>query len=258
MLAGLALPHLQVAEALAALGPVPRAALAGLLDVTGTVGDRELDTALETLADRALVWPDSERLLHMAAPLRQAWDSPLGFDAPLARLLADMTSEELRRILVALGIPSPGTAKKQRLTALLAHHSDPERVAAVVASAPAATRQLLERRARHQGEQPEKQAEFIMLGAPSADPSRVRAGRWSGVAGSRPALRVRARACPGRGGARAARGRLARPFDPVPPMVRLVSVTLAEADREAASAAMAFAGHAASVLGRAPRLRRPG
>ncbi|AKH86773.1 hypothetical protein AA958_14765 [Streptomyces sp. CNQ-509] len=250
VLAELALPHLQVAEALAAMGPVPRAALADLLDVTGTEGDRELDTALETLADRALVWPDGEGLLHMAAPLRQAWDSPLGLDAPLARLLADTTSEELRRILAALGVPSPGTTKKQRLTALLAHHSDPERVAAVVASAPAATRQLLERRARHQGGQPQPQAEFIMFGTPQADSEPgVRwalergllvQGRYSGYGPVRIPAEV----------ALALRGAdWHAPFEPVPPVVRTASVAPAEVDREAAAAATAFAGHAASVLG---------
>ncbi|WP_405898925.1 hypothetical protein OG242_16660 [Streptomyces sp. NBC_00727] len=125
MLTGLALPHLQVAETLAALGPVPCAALADLLDATGTESTRGLDAALEALADRALVWPDGAGLLRMAAPLWQAWDSPLGLDAPLTGLLADTTSEELRCMLVALSIPSPGTTKKHRLTALLEHHSDP-------------------------------------------------------------------------------------------------------------------------------------
>ncbi|MGW0791554.1 hypothetical protein ACWD04_25835 [Streptomyces sp. NPDC002911] len=102
VLTRLTLPHLQVAEALAASGPVPRAALADLLDVTGAERARGLAAVLDALADRALVWPDGEGLLHIAAPLRQAWDSPLGLDAPLARLLADTTSEELRRVLVAL------------------------------------------------------------------------------------------------------------------------------------------------------------
>ncbi|MFC9858525.1 MULTISPECIES: hypothetical protein [unclassified Streptomyces] len=68
VLTGLALPHLQVAEALAAVGPVPRAALADLLVSTGTESVRGLDAALEELADRALVRADGEGLLHMVAP----------------------------------------------------------------------------------------------------------------------------------------------------------------------------------------------
>ncbi|MFF3305106.1 hypothetical protein [Streptomyces sp. NPDC002908] len=111
VLPGLALPHLQVAEALAALGPVPCAALADLLEATGTESTRGLDSALEAPADRALVRPEGEGLLRMAAPLRQAWGSPLGPDARLTRLLANTTSEELHRMLVALGIPAPGTAR---------------------------------------------------------------------------------------------------------------------------------------------------
>lgn len=249
VLTGLALPHLQVAEALAALGPVTCAALADLLGVTGTEGTRGLDAALMALADRALVWPDGEGLLYMAAPLQQAWDSPLWLDAPLTRLLADTTSEELRRMLVTLGIPSPGTTKRHRLITLLEHHSDPERVAAVVASAPAATRNLLERRASHPGEQGQSQAQFFMFRTPPADSEpgvrwAVERGllvqdRHSGYGSTRTPAEV----------ALALRGADWRaPFDHVPPVVRTVSVTSAEVDREAAAAATAFAAHAASVL----------
>ncbi|MEV7288295.1 helicase-associated domain-containing protein [Streptomyces sp. NPDC093252] len=238
-----------MAEALAAWGTVPRAALADLLDVTGTESERGLNTALQTLAQHALVWPDGQGLLHMSAPLRQAWDAPLGLDAPLARLLGDTASEELRRMLVALGIPAPGTTKKARLAALLEHHSDPERVTAVVASAPVATRKLLERRARHQGEQMAAQAEFILLGAPQADPEP--GARWALERG----LLVRDRYS-GYGPARmpaevtlALRGAdWHAPFEPFPPLVQTVSVTSAEVDQEAAAAATAFAAHAASVL----------
>ncbi|MFE3518653.1 helicase-associated domain-containing protein [Streptomyces sp. NPDC059166] len=249
VLPGLALPHLQVAEALAALGPVPCAALADLLDATGTESTRGLDAALDALADRALVWPDGEGLLRMATPLRQAWDSPLGLDAPLTRLLADTTSEELRRMLVALGIPPPGTTKKHRLTALLEHHSNPERVAAVIASAPVSTRKLLERRASHQGEPAQSPARLITFRAPSADSEP--AARWalerglliqdrySGYGSTRMPAEV-ALALRGAG--------WHAPFDPVPPVVRTASVTSAEVDREAAAAATAFAAHAASVL----------
>ncbi|MFD3740548.1 helicase-associated domain-containing protein [Streptomyces sp. NPDC058629] len=249
VLTGLALPHLQVAETLAASGPVPCAALADLVDVTGTESARGLGAALEALADRALVWTDGEGLLRMAAPLPQAWDSPLGLDAPLTRLLADTTSEELRRMLVALGIPSPGTTKKHRLTALLEHHSDPERVAAVIASAPSSTRNLLERRASHRGEQAQSQAHFLMFRTPPADSEP--SVRWALERG----LLVRDRHS-GYGSTRmpaevalALRGAGWRaPFEPVPPVVRTVSVTSAEVDREAAAAATAFAAHAASVL----------
>ncbi|RBM22174.1 hypothetical protein DEH69_05040 [Streptomyces sp. PT12] len=239
-LAGLALPQLRVAEALAALGPLSRAALADLLDATGAERARGLDAALASLADRALVWPDREGLLRMATPLRQAWERPLGLDAPLARLLGNTTSDELRRMLAALGVRSPGTTRKQRLTALLAHHGDPERVAAAVAAAPEAARELLLRRAREQREQGERRV----------DPASGAGARWALERGL--LVQVPHGYGPPRMPAevalalRGAEWRAA--FEPTPPAVRTVAVTEAEVDREAAASAMAFAAHAASVL----------
>ncbi len=83
----------------------------------------------------------------MPTPLRQAWSTPLGLDAPLEELLAGTTSEELRGMLAALGVKPPGT-KQQRIAALVEHHSDAKQVAALVAKAPTATRKLLEQSAR--------------------------------------------------------------------------------------------------------------
>ncbi|MET8180032.1 helicase C-terminal domain-containing protein [Streptomyces sp. NPDC005336] len=240
----LALPYLQVAEALAALGaPASRTALAGLLGAADGQGARGLDAALAVLADHALVWPDGTGMLRMAAPLRQAWDSPLGLDAPLAELLAGMASDELRGMLVALGVKPPAT-KQQRLAALVDHHSDPERIAAAVAQAPAATRKLLERRASSAPRWPG----LIMFGTPEAGPEP--GARWALERG----LLVRHRH--GYGPARmpaevalALRGPdWHAPFEPVSPVAPSVSVSTAEVDREAAAAATAFAAQAASVL----------
>lgn len=90
----LALPHLQVAEAMAALGvPASRDALAELLGAADEETARELDAVLEVLADHALVWPDGAGRLRMAGPLRQAWDAPLALDAPLEQLLVSATGE---------------------------------------------------------------------------------------------------------------------------------------------------------------------
>ncbi|MGW4472768.1 helicase-associated domain-containing protein [Nonomuraea sp. NPDC004354] len=239
----LALPHLQVAEALAALGPVPREALADLLDATGGPAAQGLDAALETLADHAMVWPDADGLLRIAAPLRQAWDAPLGLDAPVADLLAGATSEALRGILVALGVTPPGT-KPQRLAALVEHHGDPERIAAVLARAPAATRTLLERRASAAARQPG----FIVFGVVEADPEP--GARWALERGL--LVQDRYRYGPVRMPAEVAlavRGPgWHAPFVPAPPAVALVSVTSQEVDREATATATAFTAHAASVL----------
>ncbi len=174
----LPLPCLQVAEALAALGASQsRGALARALGATAPTAARELDAVLEALADHTLVWPDGDGNLHMAAPLRQAWDAPLGLDAPLEELLEGVTSEELRGMLVALGTKPPGT-RQQRTAAVLEHHGDPQRVAAVIAKAPSAARQLLERRAKSAPHH----TEFAVFEAPMAD---VQPGeRWAWTGGS--------------------------------------------------------------------------
>ncbi|MFG2993677.1 helicase C-terminal domain-containing protein [Streptomyces sp. NPDC048257] len=240
----LTLPDLQVAEAVAALGaPATREALAELLGATAGGAGLALEATLEKLAGHALVWPDRSGRLHMAAPLRKAWEAPLGLDAPLAELLADVTSDELRGALAALGVKPPAT-KQQRMAALVAHHSDPEAIASVVGKAPAAARELLERRATSVSPQPGS----ILFGAPGADSEPgerwaldrgllIRDRRWYGPA--RMPVEV----------ALALRGPAWHaPFEPEPPAVRLVSVTAAEVDRETAAAATAFAAHAASVL----------
>ncbi|WP_405855780.1 helicase C-terminal domain-containing protein [Streptomyces sp. NBC_00090] len=239
----LALPYLQVAEALAALGtPLSRGDLARALGATAPTVARALDGVLVALADHALVWPDGDGKLAMAAPLRQAWDAPLGLDAPLDELLEGVTSEELRGMLVALGIKPPGT-RQQRTTAVLEHHGDQQRVAAVIAKAPSATRRLLERRAKSAP----RHTEFVVFGAPGADSPGE---RWALDRG----LLVRNRH--GYGQARmpaevtlALRGPgWSAPFEPFPPVAEPVSVTAVEVDRESMAAAAAFAAQAASVL----------
>ncbi|MFJ6798867.1 helicase-associated domain-containing protein [Streptomyces sp. NPDC091268] len=241
----LALPHLQVAEALAALRtPAERDALAELLGAADGDGTRELEAVLEALADQALVWPDSAGKLHMADPLREAWDAPLGLDAPLEELLSGTASDELRRMLAALGVKPPGT-KAQRLTALVEHHSDADRIASLVAKAPAAARKLLEGRA---GAGPAGLARFITSGRPG--PDLEPGARWALDRGL--LIHDRHRHGPARMPAEVALALRGpgwhAPFQPLPPSVGLASVTPREVDREASAAAAAFATQAASVL----------
>ncbi|MEU2285402.1 helicase C-terminal domain-containing protein [Streptomyces sp. NPDC013178] len=240
----LTLPHLQVAEALAALGaPASRDALAELLGAANEETTRELDAVLEVLADHALVWPDDAGKLRMAGSLRQAWDAPLGLDAPLEQLLAGATSDELRGMLAALGVKPPGT-KSQRLAALVGHHSDAEQVVSVVAQAPEVARKLLERRAEGVPGQPQ----FIVFGAPG--PGLEPGERWALDRGL--LIQDRHRYGSARMPAEVARALRGpgwhAPFDPVPPSVPTASVTPQEVDHEASAAATAFASHAASVL----------
>ncbi|MGA5868306.1 helicase C-terminal domain-containing protein [Streptomyces cinereoruber] len=245
----LARPHLQVAEALAALrAPASRDALAELLEAADGEAARELDAVLEALADHALVWFDGAGKLRMAGALRQAWDAPLGLDAPLEELLTGTTSDELRGMLAALGVKPPGT-KSQRLAALVEHHGDPERVLSVVAKAPAATRKLLEDRA---GARPARPARFIMSGSPDPDPEPdpEPGARWALDRGL--LIEDRHRYGPARMPAEVALalrgpGRHA-PFQPVPPSVERVSVAPVDVDRETSAVASAFAAGAASVL----------
>ncbi|MER5434042.1 helicase-associated domain-containing protein [Streptomyces sp. NPDC002588] len=240
----LTLPHLQVAEALAALdAPASPAALAELLGATDETA-RELASVLEELADHALVWPDGTGRLHMAGPLRQAWDTPLGLDAPLEELLEGTTSDELRGMLAALGVKPPGT-KAQRLSVLVEHHSDPGQIASVVAKAPAAARELLEHRA---GAAPGEHPRFIMFG--HAGPGLEPGARWALERGL--LIEDRHRYGPARMPAEVALALRGpgwhAPFEPVPPSPRRAPVTLAEVDREASAVASAFAAHAVSVL----------
>ncbi|MGW2678314.1 helicase C-terminal domain-containing protein [Streptomyces sp. NPDC001436] len=241
----LALPHLQVAEALAALRtPASRDDLAELLGAAEDGTTRDLEAVLEALADQALVWPDGAGKLRMAGPLRQAWDAPLGLDGDLEELLSGTTSDELRAMLTALGIKPPGS-KAQRLAALVEHHSDPERILAVVAKAPAATRKLLEGRA---GAGPAGPARFIMSGSPGPDPEP--GSRWALERGF--LVQDRHRYGPARMPAEVALALRGpgwhAPFQPVPPPMGLAPVTPREVDREASAAAAAFAAGAASVL----------
>ncbi|MFJ9846021.1 helicase-associated domain-containing protein [Kitasatospora sp. NPDC101155] len=241
----LALPCLQVAEAVAALAAASRDDLAGLLDATHGERAHQLAAVLEALADRALVWPDGDGLLHMAAPLRNAWSSPLGLDAPLLHLLAGANSDELGRILAKLGVKPAAGRKEMRLAALVDHHGDPARVAALVAKAPAATRKLLERRAREAPERPG----FIMFGGAQADSTPGE--QWAVERGL--LIRDRHRYGPARMPAEVALALRGPdwhvPFTPVPPDVRSVPATVSDIEQEAAAAAMAFAAHAVSVLG---------
>ncbi|MET9909340.1 helicase C-terminal domain-containing protein [Streptomyces sp. NPDC006476] len=239
----LPLPALQAAETLAVLSsPVSRHVVADLLGATEGEAARGLEAALQTLFTRALVWPDSEGNLHMASALRRAWDAPLGLDKSLATLLNDATSEELRRILATLGVRPPST-KSQRLATLVEHHTDPARIAEMVARAPADTRQLLERRA-DPAYRPEVFGAFGVrsVSEPGARWALERGllvqGRYDYGPAHMPAEVALALRGPG----------WHAPFDPTPPVPLLAPVTPAEVDSEAASAATAFAAHAASVL----------
>ncbi|MDT0346599.1 helicase-associated domain-containing protein [Streptomyces litchfieldiae] len=225
----------QAAEAIAALTAlgdgVPRERLGGLLGHAGP----GLDAALAELTRYALVWPDEAGLLHTCEPLRRNWQAPLGLGRGLADLLSEKTSDELLSILAHLDQPAQD-GRHRRLAVLLRHHRDPDRVAALAASAPAAARELLDRYSRE---------------VPAERPPSSRPGlRWALDRG----LLVRARFGYGPPQmpaevALALRGPGWRaPFTPVPPVPATAPAAAEAVDREAAAAAYSFAGVAAAVL----------
>jgi hypothetical protein len=237
----LPLPCLQAAEALAALRPpVHPARLDQLLGADGAA----VGVALNMLADHALVWPGASGELHMAAALRQAWQTPLGLGPGLEEFLAAKTSEELRRIASALGLTHT-TKKQDRLQAVLKHHGDPGLLGKLIASAPPRARKLLEQHTggQHTGEQPQV---LLMSGAPDQDSARrwlldralLVGHEWSYQPDRVPAEVTRALRGPD----------WHAPFTPGPPELDLVRLMAAEVDREAAAAATAFAGQAAALL----------
>ncbi|WP_059011438.1 helicase-associated domain-containing protein [Streptomyces specialis] len=237
-LARLPLRCFQAAEALAALTAltvpeegVPRDRLTALLGDPGP----GVDAALTELTRYALAWRDDDGRLRLADPLRETWPAPLGLGPGLRDLMAAKSDDDLRAMLSAVGL-TPPAARHERLAALLDHHRDPDRLAAIAAAAPRETRELLARHSRTVCEERESAS------APAL--------RWALDRG----LLVRARH--GYGPARmpaevalALRGKGWRaPFAPNPPVPELTPVTRDAVADEAAAAASAFAGQAAAVL----------
>jgi len=140
-------PGVQVIEALQALlegapegtDEVRRADLVALL---GRVpGDAELEATLGMLAQRALVWPESDRL-RMVDPLRRAFAHPLRLGRPLAHLLAPKVAGDLKRVAERLRRPAL-RLKRDMIDDLVGWLGEPRNVQALVSRAPEATRVLL-------------------------------------------------------------------------------------------------------------------
>lgn len=259
-------PCLQVAEALVSLGDrVARDDLVAFLepaDDTGTEAGgapalasaphTTLDTVLGELAAHALVWPDAEGLLRLAAPLRRFWEAPLGLNPGLDELLGTCSSEELRGMVSALRLRSPGNRRQQRLDALLEHHRDPHKVVALVRNAPKAARGLLEEHAFSVGDEAEEEEEeggFILYG--SGGFGQTSPGlRWAVERG----LLIRSHS--GYGPARMPREialflrgpQWRAPFEARPPGLQLAPVTATETEQEVSTTAAAFTGLATAVL----------
>ncbi|WP_322759032.1 helicase-associated domain-containing protein [Frankia sp. Cr2] len=141
--------HHEVIEAVLALGVAARpATLAGLLDAReGSCEGAAEDQLAGILADlrrAALVWPAQDGRFAVADPLWQVFSAPLGTASSVGRAVDGyITSDELARVASRLGL-RPGSRKDARIAALREFFGDLDRIRALVATAPAATRALLE------------------------------------------------------------------------------------------------------------------
>lgn len=136
----------QVAEALAALGPgVNLEHVAGLLGVES--GDEALHAALGALEPRGLVRSDAQGCVWMVPALRHAWPDPLGLGPSLASRARTWTSAELDAPARALGM-SASRETGSRHVMIVEYLSDPVQVHQVVDQAPEKVRVGLKRLAR--------------------------------------------------------------------------------------------------------------
>ncbi|GIF54543.1 helicase-associated domain-containing protein [Asanoa iriomotensis] len=136
------LPQAQVVEALAGLGgpSVRPERLADLLD--RSEHDPDLTAALAGLAELALVWADETGALRMAEPLWSEFEFPLRLGPPAAALLEVIDGDRLA------GIAASWRVRLDR-AAVATVLADPLRVRDAIETAPADTRERLDRLAHH-------------------------------------------------------------------------------------------------------------
>src|SRR4051794_36603462 len=136
---GLPQPAVEVIEALQALLPlskdhdgVERSRLAELFG--REPDDPELDATLQVLAQRALAWADGDQVFLLPA-LQRLFESPLGLGRPIADLLGEFSSTELRQLVKQLGLAGNGT-KAELISAAGAWLAEPEHVTGLLKDAP--------------------------------------------------------------------------------------------------------------------------
>jgi len=139
-LIGLTLPAVQILETLTILGDGFRrddlCRVLGLED-----DDPHLATVLSQLAERALAWPEQDKI--RVAPLNRLFPHPHGLGCPLSALLDPHRTNELKRIAKNIGVPVYGD-KPEIIHELVQWLSRGENVRDLVATAPKQVQQLLE------------------------------------------------------------------------------------------------------------------
>jgi hypothetical protein len=148
-----ATPLLEVAEAVAALGPrpVPLTRLAALLG--REVDDEDLSDVLDQLDQIGVVLRDSDDLIA-PAPLREVFREPLRLGPPAAAVFERLTLAELSGIARTTGVGDVKRSRRDLIAGLTAFVTDAELVRRMVAAAPAKTRLLLEAMAAHGSRRP--------------------------------------------------------------------------------------------------------
>ena len=239
----LSAPSLQAIVALLALGSqrTPETLIDFLDDPSGDSARHEQDVAdaLADLRTRALVWPGPDGRLHLPGALRRLLPDPLGLGPAARALLSERGTDELRRIQSQLRLPRAQT-KSAMVTGIVGFLSDAQAVRHLVATLPAATRDMLARRAE----------------IDESDEPLFISGPRRGTAAEAPALErgllVMQNWAPTRMPAevaRALRGPDYRaPFQPRPPAVELRDIGAQLVESEAATAAIQFVEHATAIL----------
>jgi Helicase conserved C-terminal domain len=234
-------PLLEVAEAVAALGPgpVPVVRLAALLG--RGEDDRELSDVLHQLDQIGVVLRDGDELIA-PAPLREVFREPLRLGPPATALFERLTMVELAGIARTTGMEAE-RSRGDLIAGLVAFVADSDLVRRVVAGAPAKTRLLLEAMAAHGSRRPFGS----LLGTYQGNPADVDWAQQRGLLGFARDWSYSAE-MPAEVGL-ALRGPAYRaPFHPEPPRVPTAAVPPGLPEREAAAAVTAAVERIGAVV----------
>jgi hypothetical protein len=237
-----ATPLLEIAEAVAALGPRP----VSLTRLAALVGrdehDEELSDVLFQLDQVGVVLRDGDDLIS-PAPLREVFREPLRLGPPAAAVLERLTLAELSGIARATGMPEVKRSRRDLIAGLTAFMADGERVRRMVAGAPAKTRLLLEAMAAHGSRRPLGS----LLGSYQGSPVDVEWAQQRGLLGYARDWNYSAE-MPAEVGLALRGPAYHAPFHPEPPMVPTVTIPPGLPEREASAAVTAAVERIGAVV----------
>ena len=139
-------PCLDLLETLLVFGPLSRDGLARLVRVDPD--DATLNACLEVLQLWVAAWElDGE--WHVSGTLKTVLPAPLRLGPPVVEILVTRTVEDLRARANALGVGGPARSKNALIDELEAFYADGDGVRDLVATAPAAQREIITEAAWH-------------------------------------------------------------------------------------------------------------